>query len=303
MLKKNKLLILLIAFLVIPINVLAFDFPAAGWHRGDVSVAQENSRRAIMKALKSSSPNIEVDILDFIDVKGQRVGLLAHDYETDRITGTKGKFIDYHEISKLSKNSANPNLSPEPFITVIDLFDIIEKSKQDGITPLVSLDMKEEGNSGEEFGKWVGDRIKEYGFQEHVFASSFYKSNVIGVEATCPECMTGGLVFNDHWALKHLDYHHTSLDLTGVSNITFFLGFIGKKEVPHDFVLIQDDILFLQPDLVEFWKNVRKVKFVGIFVYKKERPYTEEEWQKLEKIDWLELEPLQMHQYIQNINK
>jgi len=198
----------------------------------------------------------------------------------------------------LPKNSSNPDLSPEPHVTVIELFELIKKRKEEGVAPIVSLDMKEEGKSGEEFGKWVGKLIKEYGFQDHVFASSFFKSNVVGVDITCPECMTGGLVFNDHWALQHLDYHHTALDLSGLSKATFFLGFLGKKEVPHDFVLIQDDILFEQPDLVDFWKNTRKVKFVGVFVYKKDRPYTDEEWSKLEKVDWLELDPPQMRQYL-----
>ena len=101
--------------------------------------------------------------------------------------------------------------------------------------------------------------------------------------------MIGGLVFNDHYALKHLDYHHTSLDLTKFSKLTFFLGFLGKEEFPHDFVLIQDDIFFSQPDLVAYWKDERKVKFVGIFVYSQDRPYTDEEWRKLENIDWMEL--------------
>lgn len=300
---KSFFLLLLIVFLVtsidaLAIDALALDFPAAGWHRGDVSEAQENSRKAIMRALKSNSPNVEVDILDFIDAKGQRVGLLAHDYTMDRITGTKGKFIDYHEISQLPPNSANPNLSPEPFMTVIDLFEIIRKSKEEGIIPIVSLDMKEEGDSGKEFGEWIGRLIKEYGFQEHVFASSFLKSNVTGVKISCPECMTGGLVFNDHWALKYLDYHHTSLDITGLSKVTFFLGFLGKKESPHDFVLIQDDIFFQQPELAEYWRKARKVKFVGVFVYKKERPYSDEELQKLKETDWLELEPVQIQQYL-----
>ena len=35
----------------------SFNFPAAGWHRGDVSAAQENSRAAISKALNSTNPN------------------------------------------------------------------------------------------------------------------------------------------------------------------------------------------------------------------------------------------------------
>ena len=118
------------------------------------------------------------------------------------------------------------------------------------------------------------------------------------MEAACPECLTGGLVFRDHFALKHLDHHYTSLDLTGMSKMTFFLGFLGKSEFPHDFVLIQDDIFFETPDLVDFWKENRKVKFVGVFVHEKERPYTDEEWEKLKSVDWLELDPPQMNQWL-----
>jgi len=138
---------------------LKLNFPAAGWHRGDVSVAQENSLKAIERALQSFSPNIEVDLIHFIDEKGDTVGLLAHEYEMKRTTGMKGKFFDQ-----------------------------------------------------------------------------------------------------------------------------------------KDFVLVQDDIVFSQPALIEYWRNVRKVKFVGVFVYEKERGYTDAEWQILKKADWLELDPLQMRQ-------
>ena len=267
----------------------SFEFPAIGWHRGDVSSAQENSRKAIEAALLSPSPNIEVDVLDFVDAEENRVGLLAHDYEMDRIVGIEGKFSQYNNLSSSPLNSANPDLTPEPLMSIVELFELILNFKEQGIIPIVSLDLKEEGDTGKAFGVWLGELIKKYGFQKHVFASSFFKSNVIGVKESCPECMIGGLVFNDHYALKHLDYHHTSLDLTKFSKLTFFLGFLGKEEFPHDFVLIQDDIFFSQPDLVEYWKDERKVKFVGVFVYSQDRPYTDEEWRKLENIDWMEL--------------
>jgi hypothetical protein len=189
-------------------------------------------------------------------------------------------------------------LPPEPFLTVIDLFELIKKRKEQGVTPTVSLNMKDESKKAEEFSKWVGKLIQKYGFQNHVFASSFLKSNSFAVKAACPECMVGGLVFNDHFALKYLDYHHSSLDLTTLSEYTFFMGFWNKKEFNHDFILIQDDIFFQHPDLVDYWKNVRKVKFVGVFAYNKERPYTAAEWELLKKVDWMELDPLQMNQYL-----
>ena len=290
--------IMLMMALLSSTHVYALNFPAAGWHRGDVSVAQENSAKAILAALQSKSPNIEVDVLDFIDENGNRVGLLAHDYKMDRISGIKGKFIDNNSITSLSNNTANPDLSPESFITVIDLFELINQAKSNGVTPHVSLDMKEEGKSGHAFGKWIGDLIREYGFQDHVFASSFHKSNIVGVDESCPECYTGGLIFNDHYALKHLDYKHSSLDLTTFSKLTYFLGFLGKKQYQHDFILIQDDILIDNPNLVDYWKKVRGVKFVGVFVYEKERPYSEQEWKVLKTADWLELDPPQMQQLI-----
>jgi len=110
--------------------------------------------------------------------------------------------------------------------------------------------------------------------------------------------MVGGLVFNDHWGLKYLDHHYSSVDITPLSKITFFLGFLGKKEFPLDFILIQDDIFFKEPELVNYWKNVRKVKFVGIFVYNKERLFTVAELKLLKKVEWLELDPPQMSQYL-----
>ena len=110
--------------------------------------------------------------------------------------------------------------------------------------------------------------------------------------------MVGGLVFDDHWALQYLDYQYTSLDLTGLSKATFFLGFLGKEDFPHDFVLIQDDILIKNPEVADYWRNQRKVKFVGAYVYKKDRPYSEKEWQSLKKADWLELDSPQMEQYL-----
>lgn len=278
----------------------SFNFPAAGWHRGDVSVAQENSRAAISKALNSTNPNFETDIIDFVDQNGKRVGLLSHDYLMKRATGEDGAFSKkYNDLSKLPKNRANPEMPAEPFMTVIELFDLIKERKAQGVTPTVSLDMKDEGKSAEEFSQWVGRLIRQYGFQQHVFASSFFKSNAFAIKAACPECMVGGLVFNDHFALKHLDYHHTSLDLTTLSEITYLFGFWGKKEFNHDFVLIQDDIFFAHPELADYWKNVRKAKFVGVLVYNKNRGYTEKEWELLKKADWLELDPLQMNQYLQ----
>ncbi len=175
---------------------------------------------------------------------------------------------------------------------------MINQAKSNGVTPHVSLDMKEEGNSGHAFGKWIGELIREYGFEDHVFASSFYKSNVNGVDESCPECYTGGLIFNDHYALKYLDYTHSSLDLTTLSKMTYLLGFWGKKQYHHDFILIQDDILIANPDLVDYWKKIRGVKFVGVFVYEKERPYSDKEWKVLKTADWLELDPPQMQQLL-----
>ena len=88
--------ILILIIYTCPCIILGEEiFPAAGWHRGDVSDAQENSRKAILKALKSSRPNIEVDVIDFVDKDSGRVGLLVHDYEMDRILGSKGEFKKY----------------------------------------------------------------------------------------------------------------------------------------------------------------------------------------------------------------
>ncbi len=289
----------LLIFILLGGNSQAFDFPAAGWHRGDASFAQENSRAALDMALQSDSPNIEADIIDFIDQNGNRVGLVSHDYRMKRATGLKGTFSDqYHDLLKLPKNHANPELAPEPFMTVIDLFELIKARKEQGVTPMVSLDMKDESKKAGEFGQWVGNLIQQYSFQNHVFASSFFRSNAFAVKAVCPRCLVGGLVFNDHYALKYLDHRYTSLDLTTLREWTFFLGFWGKKEFAHDFILIQDDIFFQHPGLADYWKNVRKVKFVGVFTYNKERPYTAAEWDLLRKVDWLELDPPQMNQYL-----
>jgi len=289
----------LLFFLALIGNSDAFDFPAAAWHRGDTSFAQENSRAAVDRALHSESPNIEVDIIDFIDQNGNRVGLVSHDYKMKRATGLKGAFSEqYHDLSELPKNHANPEVAPEPFMTVIDLFELIKARKERGVTPMVSLDMKDESKKAGEFGQWVGNLIQQYSFQNHVFASSFFRSNAFAVKTACPACLLGGLVFNDHYALKYLDHRYSSLDLTTLSEWTFFLGFWGKKEFFHDFILIQDDIFFQHPELFEYWQNIRKVKFVGVFVYNKERPYTTEEWELLRKVDWLELDPPQMEQYL-----
>ena len=289
----------LFLFLFLIGNSDAFDLPAAAWHRGDTSFAQENSCAALVRALQSDSPNIEVDIIDFIDQNGNRVGLVSHDYRMKRATELKGTFSDqYHDLLKLPKNHANPELTPEPFMTVIDLFELIKARKEQGVTPMVSLDMKDESKKAGEFGQWVGNLIQQYSFQNHVFASSFFRSNAFAVKAVCPRCLVGGLVFNDHYALKYLDHHYSSLDLTTLSEWTFFLGFWGKKEFAHDFILIQDDIFFQHPGLADYWKTVRKVKFVGVFTYNKERPYTAAEWDLLRKVDWLELDPPQMNQYL-----
>jgi hypothetical protein len=217
-----------------------------------------------------------------------------------RATGLPGTFNDqYNDVSRLPANAANPNLPPEPFLTVIELFEMIKEKKAQGITPIVSLDMKEEGKKVEEFSKWVGKLIQKYGFQDHVFASSFFLNNVAPLKAACPECMVGGLVFNDHWKLRFLNHEYTSLDITPISKLTFFLGFLGKEQYPIDFVLIQDDIFFKNPELADYWKNARKVKFVGVFAYNKERGYTTAEWELLKKVDWMELDPPQMNQYLQ----
>jgi len=278
----------------------AFSFPAAGWHRGDVSTVQENSRASITKALNSANPHFETDIIDFVDQNGKRVGLVSHDYLMKRATGEDGAYSrKYDDPAKLPKNKANAQLPGEPFMTVIELFDLIKERKAQGVTPTVSLDMKDEGKNAGEFARWVGRLIMAYGFQDHVFASSFFKSNSFAIKEACPECLVGGLVFNDHFALKYLDYRYTSLDLTTLSEITFLVGFWGKEEFKHDFVLIQDDIFFAHPDVADYWKNERKVKFVGVFVYNKDRGYTEKEWELLKKIDWLELDPPQMNQYLQ----
>ncbi|MBT8342116.1 MAG: hypothetical protein HKP58_04740 [Desulfatitalea sp.] len=119
------------------------SIPTAGWHRGDVSFAQENSYRAIEAALNSESPHIEVDIIDFIDGAGKRVGLLAHDCDKQRLTGTGGAFIDDHELNQAGMIRADAELPAEPFMTVLDLFRLIAERKNSGVLPMVSLGMKE----------------------------------------------------------------------------------------------------------------------------------------------------------------
>ena len=182
---KLCLLTFLILFLS-NIQAAAGNFPKAGWHRGDVNAGQENSREAIMKALYSPSPNIEVDLIHFIDARGKTVGLISHDYEMKRMTGKEGKFNEYNDISKIPLNMANPKMPGATYLTVIDLFEIIKMRKAEGVTPTVSLDLKEEGDAGELFGEWIGKLIQEYGFQKHVFASSFFKSNSVGVKKALP---------------------------------------------------------------------------------------------------------------------
>ena len=287
---------------MIQASVMAFEFPAVGWHRGDVSFAQENSKRAILKSLESPMPHIEVDIIDFIDSNGTRVGLLAHETKMARTTGQKGRFDQHHVVSQLPHNIVDPTHTPDPFMTVIELFDIIQAQKKLGINLIVSLDMKEDGKTGEAFGQWIGTLIQKYQFQDTMFTSSLYKSNIVGVESTCPECLTGGQVFQDHFALKYLDPHYTSLDISGC-NWTFFLGFLCKENFTHDLVILQDDVFFTDPAIIDFWKAQRQVKFVGVFVYNKDRPYTHQEKALLEKVDWIELDKVQMTPYLDDIRE
>lgn len=293
-------ILMLIIVFSMSMECTAFNFPDTGWHRGNASFAQENSRAALTKALHSANPNIELDVIDFVDSKGNRVGLVSHDYLMKRATGLDGAFCEKHnDVALLPENAANPALKPEPFMTVVELFELIKERKARGVTPTVSLDMKDESRNAEAFAGWVGTMIKQYGFQDHVFASSFFSNNVAPLKAACPECLVGGLVFNDHWGLQFLSYKYSSLDITPISKATFFLGFLGKKEFPHDFVLIQDDIFFENPDLVDYWKNIRKVKFVGVFVYDKKRSYDVAQWNLLKKVDWIELDPPQMKDYLE----
>ena len=168
----------LVIIMMLQMPVMAFDFPAVGWHRGDVSAAQENTKVALLKSLESPAPHIEVDLIDFIDSDGKRVGLLAHESEMARTTGLKGRFDEHHIVSQLPQNSVNPALPPAPFMTIIELFDLIQAQKLAGISPIVSLDMKEDGETGEAFGQWVGTLIQKYEFQEIMFASSLHKSNI-----------------------------------------------------------------------------------------------------------------------------
>ncbi len=302
LIRKFGMPLILAFIMVLPmaLECSAFNFPGVAWHRGDAAFAQENSRAALTKALNSANPNIELDIIDFVDQNGQRVGLVSHDYLMKRATGLPGAFTEkYNDLSKLPQNAANPQLPPQPFMTVVEFFELIKERKAQGVTPTVSLDMKDESKNAEAFGKWVGEMIKRYGFQNHIFASSFFLNNVAPLKTACPECLTGGLVFNDHYALQFLSYKYSSLDVTTLSKFTFFLGFLGKTEVPHDFILIQDDIFFNNPELVDYWKNTRKVKFVGVFVYDKNHQYSVAEWNLLKKVDWIELDPPQMNQYLQ----
>lgn len=286
LISKSVMLFILSLIIVFSMSAdcAAFHFPATGWHRGDAAFAQENSRAALTHALNSTNPNIELDIIDFVDAKGNRVGLVSHDYLMRRATGLDGAFSEQY---------------PEPFMTVVELFELILERKARGVTPIVSLDMKDESKNAEAFAGWVGTMIKQYGFQNHVFASSFFLNNVAPLKAACPECLVGGLVFNDHYALKFLDYHYSSLDVTTFGKLTFFLGFPGKEEFTHDFILIQDDIFFEHTDLIDYWKNTRNVKFVGVFVYNKNRSYDVAQWNLLKKVDWIELDPPQMKDYLE----
>lgn len=43
---------------------------------------------------------------------------------------------------------------------MIELFELIKSKKENGVIPYVSLDMKEERESGEEFGEWAGRLIQ-----------------------------------------------------------------------------------------------------------------------------------------------
>lgn len=266
--------------------------PRLAFHRGNTHVAQENSRRAIIAALESSTPNIEVDITNFIS-NGKEVGLLAHENEMQRTTGVDGVFQSYRDIESLPDNRENPLLEPEKFMTIIELFDLIKAYKtRDKPLPIVSLDIKVEEN-GEPFGMWLGNLIQAYGFEGHVFASSFWNGSLDGLKTTCAHCLTGGVVFQDHWALRFLDPQYSALDLADATKVGFFLGFPDKEMVRHDFVLIHDTIFFDAPEIADQWRDQRGVQFVGIFTQGDHGVYSEEQWRLIREknILWLELSP------------
>jgi hypothetical protein len=93
-------------------------------------------------------------------------------------------------------------------VTIIDLFELIKARKERGVTPMVSLDMKDESKNAGEFGQWFGKLIQQYGFQNHVFVSSFFQKQRLRRQSGLPECLVGGLVFNDHYALKYLVHRY-----------------------------------------------------------------------------------------------
>ena len=271
--------------------------PLAFWHRGDVEAGQENSLAALRSALASPSPNLEVDVIDFIDAQGERVGLLAHETTMSRTTGREGRFIDLASRDGVV-NRVDPSLPPEPFPSVVKLFDLVKAFiDETGTPPLLSLDLKEDGPQAEVFGAWLGALVRQYGFEEHAVASSFYPDALAGYRTGCPPCIVGGLVYEEHWALQFLPPTDTSLDTTPISQALFFAGFPFRSRVDLDFVYIQDDVLLRHPDLVRYWREQRGVRYVAAFSTDPQRSFAPDEWSVLAEVDWLDLDPVQMAQY------
>lgn len=266
---------------------LAEEFNPA-WHRGDFAKGQENCETALRAALESEYPHVEVDVIYFEDNTGKQQGLLSHELTMKRLTGKEGNYSSYRGVENLPLCNINKQLAPEKFITLLDFLDLLKEYKRQGIPVLATLDLKEDTDKGEMFGRWVGRQLVDYGLQKDVFVVSFFHSNIKGVKRICPECLHSGYLYEDHWFLGLLP--------TSVTIFDIFHPFSEIKNV--NIINIQDKIFFRNPRIAEYWKKKRRVTFVGMFSSDPERIYTEEEFQTIIRYTrWGEFDPIQMEAY------
>lgn len=258
------------------------------WHRGDVSKGQESGEKALRASLESEYPNVEVDAIYFEDGAGKQVGLISHDLTMERLTGKEGKFAGYNSIEILPLCTVNKELPPEKFITVIDFLNLFMDYKKRGIPALADLELKEDTNKGEIFGRWVGQQLVNYGLQKEVFVSSFFYSNMKGAKEACPDCLHGGNIYEDHWLLGRLPTSITVFDL--------FHPFSETKKI--NIINIQDKVLLKNPQIAEYWEKQRRVTFVAMFSSNPEKIYTDKELQIIvQHTRWGEFDPKQIEAY------
>ncbi|MDH5228705.1 MAG: hypothetical protein OEZ58_14675 [Gammaproteobacteria bacterium] len=259
--------------------------PLFFFHRGDARNFPENSMQAIVSALNSVSPYVEIDIVDFVDQQQGRLGLIYHCTDCQSILAKSKKIGKYSSLQYLKNATGLSNV-----VTFIELLDYLQTLEQNFV---ISLDIKEDNpNVALSFGRWLASELMQRNLESHFIISSPFKLALDGIRQVSENVLIGSIVVRDHPFMKQISPLMTMLDYDFTNRVKLFINFYIRKKIKayhHDLILFPLSFILQHPEYIDYWRNKRKTDLVGAYQDSDDFDVQQFDIQVLQKLNWVEM--------------